>query len=243
MALPRLVAVAITDTVTVADMEPLDSASPWLQLALTHRSVSATNNERLEFLGDALIGFVLAELIYRRYPEADEGLMTLLRTYLVNREFLAAMAVSANLDKALSERLSASDQYLVASTNVLAGTFEAWLAAVYHECGMARLREVVERLYSPHWPKMDEYARDCGSGLKSAKSMLQEHLQKRGFALPSYKLIRAQGQEHQQIFFVECRIDSFGICTVGSGTRQRYAENSAAAKAYESIRSQTDSDA
>ena len=224
-------------------MQVFGSGSPWLDLALTHRSVSPKHNERLEFLGDALLGFVLAEEIWRRFPEADEGLMTLMRSHLVNQRLLAALAREQGLDAALAERLLEGKREIAKSPKVLAGVFEAAIAAVYLDSGIDALRAAIEQIYQAHWASLDRYkdAKASGSqGLKSAKARLQEYLQKRGHGLPSYTQLRTEGQDHQLRFFVECRVDGLGLSAVGTGKRRRHAQDDAAAQLCEQLPDEPD---
>lgn len=195
-----------------------------LDRALTHRSAGAANNERLEFLGDALLNLFVAELVYERLPRADEGEMTRRRAALVNGGALAEIARGEDL----GERLNLGPGELKSGgfrrDSILADAFEALLAAIYLDAGWQACRDVVRRLFAPRL--------DAGAHTpKDAKTRLQELLQARNHALPVYELVATGGEEHARVFDVACRIDEFGIVTAGSGSSRRAAEQVAAERA------------
>ncbi|MGH8174437.1 MAG: ribonuclease III [Rhodanobacteraceae bacterium] len=199
-----------------------------LEQALTHRSAGHRNNERLEFLGDALVNLIVAELIYEQYPRADEGEMTRFRAALVNGTALAAIARSEEL----GERLHLGPGELKSGgfrrDSILADAFEAVIAALYQDAGWNVCREVVRRLF--------ESRIAAGAGTpKDAKTRLQEHLQGRALPLPVYELVASLGDDHAKTFEVECRIDALEVLARGTGSTRRGAEQTAAERALAAV--------
>lgn len=205
-----------------------------LERALTHRSAGAANNERLEFLGDALLNLFVAELVYERLPRADEGEMTRRRAALVNGAALAEIARGEEL----GERLNLGPGELKSGgfrrDSILADAFEALLAAVYLAAGWPACRDVVRQLFAARV--------DAGAHTpKDAKTRLQELLQARNHALPVYELVATGGEEHARVFDVACRIDEFDIATAGSGSSRRAAEQVAAERALAQLQREPES--
>ncbi|MEE9452463.1 MAG: ribonuclease III [Gammaproteobacteria bacterium] len=194
-----------------------------LQEALTHRSMSAVNNERLEFLGDSIINFSIAKTIYRRFPLAREGQLSRLRANLVRGETLAQIAKEISLGEYLilgpGELKSGGDQ----RTSTLADTVEAIIAAVYLDGGIEASESVIMHLFSQRLSKVS-YSRD----LKDAKTQLQEYLQARRHPLPTYRIAETEGDAHNQIFHIECTVDGFDYRVRGKGSNRRRAEQAAA---------------
>src|SRR5665213_1044041 len=164
-----------------------------LDQALTHRSAHHANNERLEFLGDALLNLLVAELVYEQHPRADEGEMTRLRAALVNGTALAEMARAADI----GERLHLGPGELKSGgfrrDSILADAFEALIAAIYADGGWAVCRDIVRGLFA------ERVAGGAGTP-KDAKTQLQEWLQARSRPLPLYELIGCTGEEHARVF-------------------------------------------
>lgn len=204
-----------------------------LDRALTHRSASAANNERLEFLGDALLNLFVAELVFELHPRADEGSMTRLRAALVNGTALAEIARSEEI----GDRLRLGPGELKSGgfrrDSILADAFEALIAAIYLDAGWQTCRDTVRRLFAgrveagAHTPK-------------DAKTRLQEWLQARNLALPVYDLVEAAGEEHARIFEVRCRIEAYDITTSGNGPSRRAAEQMAAESALAELPTKAD---
>lgn len=191
--------------------------------ALTHRSVGAGNNERLEFFGDALVNVIVAELLYEEFPKADEGELTRLRARLVSEPALAAIARELQLGDALHLGPGELKSGGFRRDSILADAFEALIAAVYLDGGWPACRQVVRNLIMP---RLAEAAtRDD----KDAKTRLQEWLQSHGEPLPTYEMIATSGADHARVFDVECRIDSRGLRAEGRGSSRRAAEQIAAA--------------
>ncbi len=191
-------------------------------LALTHRSVGKPNNERLEFLGDALLGATVAELLFEAHPNASEGELSRLRAQLVNGQALAVIA----RDLELGDKLRLGPGELKSGgfrrDSILADAFEALVAAVYLDDGYDACRQLVRRLFAPRVAEIKRSSKD-------AKTRLQEWLQGRGLPLPTYELIDSYGEDHAKTFDVSCSIDEpEPIRVEGRGGSRRAAEQDAA---------------
>lgn len=203
-------------------------AQPELLLqALTHRSYSAKNNERLEFLGDGVLNCVVAGLLYRRFPQLPEGDLSRLRAHLVKESTLSELAVALDL----GSYLRLGDGELKSSgwrrPAVLADAVEAIIGAAYLDGGFDSAEALVARLYAPLLDNLDP-----NSIGKDPKTLLQEHLQGRKLGLPEYTVIATEGEAHCQTFCVECHIPALDMRTQGEGASRRAAEQQAAGKAY-----------
>lgn len=201
-----------------------------LGLALTHRSASASNNERLEFLGDAVLGMVMAAAVFERRPEAGEGVLSRTRSRLVRGETLAALAREIGLGQLVrlggGEARSGGHQ----RTSVLANALEAVLGAVYLDGGMAAAEAVVLRLYADRLAELPDE-----EDLRDPKTRLQEWLQARGGKPPAYTVRKVSGAPHAQLFEVACEVGGLGLVTEGRGRSRRMAEQDAAGKALAAI--------
>ncbi len=197
-----------------------------LEAALTHRSAGSLHNERLEFLGDAILNFLIAEELYRRFPSAREGELTRLRASLVKGTTLAQLARSLDLGGALrlggGELKSGGRQ----RDSILADAFEAVVGAIYLDGGMEPCRRIIVDVYGGLFA-----VGSAGLADKDPKTRLQEWLQSRQMALPSYSVTVVEGDAHDQVFTVECRLDEMGLTSQGQGGSRRKAEQDAAEKA------------
>jgi ribonuclease III len=193
--------------------------------ALSHRSVGASNNERLEFFGDALVNLLVAELIYERFPKADEGELTRMRARLVSEPALAEIAreleVGDNLHLGPGELKSGGFR----RDSILADAFEALIAAVYLDGGWDACRNLVRNLFDARVATMS-----IGNE-KDAKTRLQETLQARGMPLPTYDLTSTSGADHAKIFDVACIVAAIDVRAEGRGNSRRAAEQAAAINA------------
>lgn len=192
------------------------------ELALTHRSVGKPNNERLEFLGDALLGTFVAEMLYEVHPKASEGELSRLRAQLVNGQALAVIA----RELALGERLKLGSGELKSGgfrrDSILADAFEALIAAVYLDGGFEACRDTVRGLFAERIAALPRSSKD-------AKTRLQEWLQARGLPLPHYELVGSHGEDHARSFDVSCAIvEPEPIRAEGYGSSRRNAEQEAA---------------
>jgi len=197
-----------------------------LAQALTHRSAAALHNERLEFLGDALVNLFVAEALYTHWPKADEGTLTRARAELVRESSLATIARTLGLGEHLilgpGEMKSGGHR----SDSILADAVEAIVGAIYFDAGFAKCRDAVLPWFEPAiaaLPPPNKLGKD-------AKTRLQEWLQGRGKPLPVYRLIAETGDEHAKQFRVACVIAEPALECEGEGTSRRAAEQSAAEK-------------
>jgi ribonuclease III len=201
--------------------------------ALTHRSAHNDNNERLEFLGDAVLGMVIAEELFRRFPAADEGDLSRLRSRLVSAGPLAIVGTQIGVGPVLQlgsgELRSGGER----RESILADATEALFGALYLEAGLDAVRELILRLFATQLTSLTPAVE-----LKDAKTRLQELLQARGEALPIYTLESALGEPHEQVFAVRCDArlsDAIELAARGSGSSRRRAEQEAAAGVLEQL--------
>lgn len=194
-----------------------------LTQALTHRSACGENNERLEFFGDALLGFVIAEVLWESIPGADEGRLSRLRASLVKKESLADLARGMGLGDYL--RLGAGELRSGGHTrdSILADALEAVFAAVYLDQGFASARDVILSVFATSLERVVA----AGSS-KDPKTRLQELLQARKRPLPAYEVLEVSGSQHAQEFLVRCALSDADRATQGKGTSRRRAEQQAA---------------
>lgn len=202
-----------------------------LRLALTHRSKSRSNYERMEFLGDSLLGFVISNCLFQQFPDQPEGVLTRLRAKLVRQRSLASVARTFELGEylVLGSGEGKSGGHLRDST--LSDVFEAIIAAIYLDGGIDAARPFITRTF------MDILASlDPGEELKDPKSALQEWLQQSQFELPEYEITEISGKDHKQMFQVECRIGVTDNVFTGRADSRRKAEQKAAARALEFLK-------
>lgn len=207
-----------------------------LQQALSHRSVGSSNNERLEFLGDAVLGTVIAGELYRRFPRASEGRLSRLRATLVRRESLADIARTLEIGQYLQlgpgERKSGGHR----RDSIMSDAVEAVLGAIYLDSDFATCRRCILALFEARLEELTETA-----VLKDPKTRLQEFLQARRRPLPEYAVINVSGEAHAQQFRVECRVDG-GEPAIGAGGSRRQAEQDAAAQILQQLESERSHD-
>ena len=193
--------------------------------SLTHRSASSKNNERLEFLGDAILGFEIAENLCRQHPNASEGELSRARAQLVKRETLAGVARELELGDYLvlgTGELRSGGQ---TRDSILSDAVEAIIAAVYMDADMEAARALVRRILKHQIATISPEAQP-----KDAKTRLQEYLQAMGKALPVYEVLAVEGSAHAQRFVVECRVESLELTAQGEGASRRKAEQQAASR-------------
>jgi ribonuclease-3 len=216
---------------------PLKTLSQWLHdaflyncrdeslfnQALTHRSVGSPHNERLEFLGDAILNGVTATLLYRAFPQASEGELSRYRATLVSGESLAALALKYEL----GDRLYLGQGELKSGgfrrKSILADTLEAVLGAIYLDSDFITVSAVIERMFAESLQQLPQ-----SSQLKDPKTRLQEALQARSVPIPEYVVEAITGEAHEQHFRVSCRVSSLNLMAQGEGSSRRAAEQSAA---------------
>ncbi len=201
-----------------------------LRHALTHRSTGAMNNERLEFLGDAVLNCAVATLIYSRFSKVDEGDLSRIRANLVKQQTLFEIAQNLHLSKFVQLGEGELKSGGFRRPSILADCLEAILGAIYLDAGFDKVYQTVLFLYEPIIIKLDTAALG-----KDAKTLVQELLQKHQLSLPQYNVVARHGAAHLQEFEVECVISSLEICVSGVGTNRRNAEQTAARRALELI--------
>ena len=194
-----------------------------LTQALTHRSFGAHNNERLEFLGDGALNFIIANQLYQRFPKLAEGDLSRLRAQMVKEATLFELATSLNLGDALKLGEGELKSAGWRRPSILADALEAIIGAVYLDGGFAAAEAFVLWLYAEKLDVIDPKVID-----KDPKSLLQELLQSRKIAVPEYTVTLTSGEAHAQKFVVECFVEKHNIRTVGEGSSRRIAEQQAA---------------
>ena len=206
------------------------NSTQMLKLALTHRSKAANNYERLEFLGDSILGFVVAEYLYKQYPKLAEGKLSRMRSTLVRKETLAKVARQLQL----SDHLLLGEGELKSGgfnrDSILSDTVESLIGAIYLDSDFDSAKQFIYQHFDTHFAAVSEV-----ENFKDAKSRLQEFLQKRGLALPEYQILETLGEQHQQEFKVECVvIDRDQRAEALAGSR-RLAEQKAASIVLRSL--------
>ncbi|AIS88648.1 ribonuclease III [Burkholderia pseudomallei] len=201
-----------------------------LRQALTHRSHSATHNERLEFLGDSVLNCAVAALLFQRFGKLDEGDLSRVRANLVKQQSLYEIAQALNISDGLRLGEGELRSGGFRRPSILADAFEAIIGAVFLDGGFEAAQGVIKRLYVPILDHIDP--RTLG---KDAKTLLQEYLQGHKIALPTYTVVATHGAAHNQQFEVECTVPKLDIKVSGSGASRRAAEQAAAKKALDEV--------
>ena len=215
----------------------LDKAAAWLkqalnyefndasllQSALTHRSATGNNNERLEFLGDAVLDTVVSDIVFRLKPEASEGALSRLRSSLVKDVTLAEVAADLGIGEHMTlgpgERKSGGHR----RASILADAFEAIIGAVYLDAGYPAAERIVHNAFGDRLSDLPD-----AEELRDPKTRLQELLQANRIKLPAYDVVSVSGKAHQQSFNVSCKVDDLALTTKGEGLTRRDAEQEAA---------------
>ena len=197
-------------------------------MALTHRSFSSQHNERLEFLGDSVLSFLIANELYKRFPRIDEGDLSRLRAQLVKESSLSTIATSMGLGDFI--RLGEGELKSAGwrRPSILADTFESIIGAVYLDGGIKPTHEFVLRFFETQLNEIDPKFIQ-----KDPKTLLQELLQSKKSDLPIYTVVSIEGEAHSQTFTIECQIKKSNIKTQGVGNSRRIAEQEAASRAYQ----------
>jgi len=194
-----------------------------LKQALTHRSVNKNNNERLEFLGDSILGCVISHELYHRFPLVDEGQLSRLRSSLVRGQTLAKLAKTLNLSETLVLGQGELKSGGFRRESIQADAFEAILGAIFLDSDYVTVSDVILKLY-------EELLNDASpdDSLKDFKTQLQELLQKKGHSLPMYELIKTKGQDHNAVFYVSCNIKEFNLTVEENAKSIKRAEQACA---------------
>lgn len=220
-------------------VSPLKKAAAWLhealdyecrdpallEAALTHRSAGGPHNERLEFLGDAVLNCVVARMIFREFASADEGDLSRFRASLVSGEALAVIAAEIHLGEQLRLGSGELKSGGFRRKSILADTLEALFGAIYLDGGFEAAARVIERLFVPRLDRLPSAAE-----LKDPKTRLQELLQSKGLPLPAYAVETVSGEAHNQSFEVSCAVEMLALRAIGKGASRRRAEQAAAAQ-------------
>lgn len=201
-----------------------------LLCALTHRSAGGQHNERLEFLGDAILSFLVAAELYSRFPKATEGQMSRLRASLVKGEELAEIAREFEFGDCLILGSGELKSGGFRRESILADAFEAIIGAIYLDGGLEAVSERVMHWYRARYDRIS-----LDTVQKDPKTRLQEYLQSRKLPLPEYTVLSVQGDAHDQVFRMSCTVHGLKEPTEGGGSSRRRAEQEAAEKALSLI--------
>jgi ribonuclease III len=205
--------------------------------ALTHRSAAGPNNERLEFLGDAVLNLVIAHRLYASFPQAAEGDLSRLRARLVSREPLAEIALALGLGETLRLGSGELKSGGFRRQSILADALEAVCGAIFLDGGLAAVEPVIGRLFATRVAALPE-----PEALKDAKTRLQEYLQSRSLTLPRYSVLGIEGEDHAQTFRVSCEVPGLALRVEGGGSSRRRAEQQAAGRMLAEIEAQRAAD-
>jgi ribonuclease III len=208
--------------------EPHDLAL--FRAALTHRSASGDNNERLEFLGDAVLNLALAHRLFQAFPRATEGDLSRLRARLVSREPLAEIALELGVGETLQLGSGELRSGGFRRQSILADALEALCGAIYLDGGPAAIEPVVARLFDARIAALPS-----PEALKDPKTRLQEYLQGRSLTLPRYTILGVEGEHHAQTFRVSCEVPGLALRVEGGGSSRRRAEQQAAQAMLEAL--------
>jgi ribonuclease-3 len=220
MPIPRILA--------LLDQEILDS--DWFAKAITHRSASKKNNERLEFLGDSVLSMVIANYLFERFPNANEGDLSRLRSHLVRGATLAKIASESNLGDYLKLGAGELKSGGFRRESIMEDALEAIIGAAFLLKGFEYARDYILAVFAAHLENLPQ-----PETLKDPKSRLQEWLQSRSMSVPAYQVLEISGEAHNQTFTAECRIENPVVTTQAMGSSRRKAEQAAAAQALEII--------
>jgi ribonuclease-3 len=213
----------------VLDYEFKDKAL--LELALTHRSFHGSNNERLEFLGDSILNFIVAELLFKKFSDLDEGDLSRLRSQLVNESTLSEIGAAINI----GEYLKLGEGELKSAgwrrPSIMADGLEAIIGALFMDGGIDASHLFITKSYQDRINSINP--REIH---KDPKSILQEFLQSKKIALPSYEIISIEGEAHSQFFKVNCLISELKLISEGEGTSRKVAEQMAAQVAMKMLK-------
>lgn len=201
-----------------------------LVAALSHRSAMGQNNERLEYLGDSILNFLIAEALYEQWPKASEGELSRLRASLVKGETLAEIARDLQLNHCLRLGIGELKSGGQQRDSILADAFEAVIAAIYLDSDIMICKRCVLQWYAERLKNLNQRV-----DLKDPKTRLQEYCQAYQYPLPIYEVLEVTGLAHDQMFRVQCHIKLLNLCVEGIGTSRRRAEQASAEKCLEKI--------
>lgn len=201
-----------------------------LQQALTHRSAKGLHNERLEFLGDSILGFTIADALYQKFPKASEGELTRMRSSIVKGTTLAKLALEFGLGDYLILGAGELKSGGHRRESILEDAVEALIGAIYLDSDIEKTRTIILLWFSKHLESIDPNKQQ-----KDPKTQLQEYLQGRNEPLPNYEVINVTGQSHNQEFTVSCIVACLSAKVITKGTSRRKAEQAAAKQILEQI--------
>lgn len=201
-----------------------------LQQALTHRSAAKKHNERLEFLGDAVLGLVIAQRVFEKFPNLPEGKLTRMRSNLVKGETLAKVARELSLGELMKLGPGEMKSGGRRRDSILADAVEAVLGAIFVDSGLDASAVAIDKLFAPRIEALDPSIQ-----IKDSKTQLQEYLQSRQLALPDYTVVDVHGKDHAQTFTVKCEVSPLKIEKMGIGKSRRIAEQEAAKQILQSL--------
>ncbi|NBI12895.1 ribonuclease III [[Haemophilus] felis] len=201
-----------------------------LKQALTHRSAAAQNNERLEFLGDAILNLIIGEALFHQFPKCNEGELTRMRASLVREPTLAILARQFELGDYLSLGTGELKSGGYRRESILADGVEAIIGAICLDSHLDTVRQIVQSWYQPLLAQIKP-----GDNQKDPKTRLQEYLQGKRLPLPTYQVVDIKGEAHCQIFTVQCQIDNDERIFIGTGSSRRKAEQMAAEKILQEL--------
>ena len=201
-----------------------------LTRALTHRSFGADHNERLEFLGDAVLSLAISQLLFERFGGSDEGDLTRVRAHLVREDSLHKMALQLALPEALNLGEGEARGGGAQRASILADALEALIGATFVDGGFDAARSFVKGLFGEIIATTD-----VASWSKDAKTELQEWLQARRLPVPVYRILATRGQAHAQTFEVECAVPALSLAESGEGRSRRVAEQEAARRMLDAL--------
>jgi ribonuclease III len=202
-----------------------------LTRALTHRSFGADHNERLEFLGDAVLSLAISSLLFDRFAGSDEGDLTRVRAHLVREETLHRVALQIGLPDVVNLSDGEARGGGAQRASILADALEALIGAAFLDGGFEAARLIVQRLFGE-----TINSTDIGNWAKDAKTELQEWLQARRLPVPTYRISATRGQAHAQTFDVECSVPALGLTESGEGRSRRIAEQEAARRMLDGLK-------
>lgn len=200
-----------------------------LNQALTHRSMGKPNNERLEYLGDSVLGFFIAYELYDRFPHNPEGDLTKMRANLVRKSTLAGIARKLGMSELLIMGAGEMKSGGYNRDSVLSDAFESVIGALYLDGGMGSVKRILKGIYHS---ALEEIRPE---GLKDSKTRLQEYLQKHNLGLPQYDVMEEQGEAHNLTFVVRCVVPGLDQPLISSGSSRKLAEQKAAEEAIANL--------
>jgi ribonuclease-3 len=201
-----------------------------LAQALTHKSFGSAHNERLEFLGDAVLNLAVSALLYRQFPDVDEGELTRVRAHLVRQDSLHRIALQLGLPAALKLSEGEARSGGAQRPSILADAVEAILGAIFLDGGWEPALATATQWFTPLVTQTQP-----GQWAKDAKTQLQEWLQARQLPVPQYRIDAVSGKAHDQSFVVSCRVDAYDVEASGQGRSRRAAEQAAAQRVLERL--------